>query len=220
MGPQERRTAERIVLSPPVEAHLRDQKVRILDIGPRGIRVENTEPLAVHSAQRITFRWDEDEIAVDCMVARSDIEPSDGLNIFHTGLEFRLTPTNEMPVRKMIAALHEREEIEHLKKLVEASKLINSSIEPDALFASILSVARQELGVERGTLYFVDDKNGEIWAKIAGDLEGRQIRMPIGKGIAGSVASTGQHVLLHDVYADERFDRSLDQASGYRTKSM
>ena len=220
MPPQERRTAERIVLSPPVEAHLHDQKVRILDIGPRGIRVENREALPVQSQQRITFRWNEDEIAVDCMVARCDLEPSDGLNIFHTGLEFRLSENNEMPVRRMIAALHEREEIEHLKTLVEASKLINSSIEPDALFASILSVARQELGVERGTLYFVDDKKGEIWAKIAGDLEGRQIRLPIGKGIAGSVAATGEHVLLHDAYADDRFDRSLDQASGYRTRSM
>jgi len=220
MPEQERRNGERIVLSPPVEARLRDRAVRILDIGPMGLRVENTEALPVHSQQQVTFRWNEDEISVDCMVARSDLEPSDGVNIFHTGLEFRLSPATERPVKRMIAALHEREEIDHLKTLVEASKLINSSIEPDALFASILSVARQELGVERGTLYFVDDKKGEIWAKIAGDLEGRQIRLPIGKGIAGSVAATGRHVLLHDAYADERFDRSLDQVSGYRTRSM
>jgi phosphoserine phosphatase RsbU/P len=220
MSQQERRSAERIVLSPPVEARLADRKVTILDIGPRGIRVETMEELPLSSTQRVTFRWQEDEIAVDCTVARSDLDTSDGLSIFHTGLEFRLTPANEVPVRRMITALHEREEIEQLKTLVEASKLINSSIEPDALFASILSVARQQLGVERGTLYFVDDKTGEIWAKIAGDLEGREIRLPIGKGIAGSVAATGEHVLLHDVYADERFDRSLDQVSGYRTRSM
>ncbi|MCU1348664.1 MAG: serine phosphatase, partial [Acidobacteria bacterium] len=118
------------------------------------------------------------------------------------------------------STLTEREEIAHLKTLVEASKLINSSIEPDALFSSILSVARTELGVDRGTLYFVDDKAHEIWSKVAGDLEGRTIRMPIGKGIAGSVAATGKAVLLQDAYADDRFDRSLDQASGYRTHSM
>jgi len=114
----------------------------------------------------------------------------------------------------------DREEIARLKTLVEASKLINSSIEPDALFASILSVARTELGVDRGTLYFVDARSHEIWSKVAGDLEGRTIRLPIGKGIAGSVAATGEPVLLRDAYADDRFDRSLDQASGYRTHSM
>ena len=110
-------------------------------------------------------------------------------------------------------------EVEHLRTLVEASKMINSSIEPDALFASILAVARKELAVERGTLYFVDEKSNEIWAKIAGDLD-QTIRLPIGKGIAGTVAATGEHILLHDVYADERFDRSLDRDTGYRTRSM
>lgn len=110
-------------------------------------------------------------------------------------------------------------EVEHLRTLVEASKMINSSIEPDALFASILAVARKELGVDRGTLYFVDEKSNEIWAKIAGDLD-HTIRLPIGKGIAGAVAATGEHVLLHDAYADERFDPSLDRGTGYRTQSM
>src|SRR5260370_29237 len=110
-------------------------------------------------------------------------------------------------------------EVEHLRTLVEASKMINSSIEPDALFASILAVARKELGVERGTLYFVDEKSSEIWAKIAGDLD-HTIRLPIGKGIAGAVAATGQHILLDDAYDDDRFDRTLDRASGYRTRSM
>jgi sigma-B regulation protein RsbU (phosphoserine phosphatase) len=110
-------------------------------------------------------------------------------------------------------------EVEHLRTLVEASKMINSSIEPDALFASILAVARKELGVDRGTLYFVDEKSHEIWAKIAGDLD-HTIRLPIGKGIAGTVAATGEHVLLHDAYADERFDPSLDRGTGYRTRSM
>ena len=115
--------------------------------------------------------------------------------------------------------MKDRSEIQHLRTLVEASKLINSSIEPDALFASILSVARQQLGVERGTLYFVDDRSGEIWSKVAGEI-GDVIRLPIGRGIAGSVAATGEYVLLHDAYGDERFDRSYDLATGYQTRSM
>ena len=115
--------------------------------------------------------------------------------------------------------MNDRSEIQHLRTLVEASKLINSSIEPDALFASILSVARQQLGVERGTLYFVDEASGEIWSKVAGEI-GDVIRLPIGRGIAGSVAASGELVLLHDAYADERFDPSYDFSTGYRTQSM
>lgn len=218
MAHQERRRAERITLTPPLPALLENRDVRIIDIGPLGLRVEHRDPIAPTASARLTFQWGGQDIALDCMVARSEgIAPSDGTNIFHTGLAFHQP---EEPIQRMLSALEQREEIERLHRLVEASKLINSSIEADALFDSILKVARHELGVDRGTLYFVDDKTGEIWSKIAGDMNGRQIRLPIGKGLAGSVAATGEPILLHDAYSDERFDRSLDQASGYRTRSM
>src|SRR5258706_9788885 len=90
---------------------------------------------------------------------------------------------------------------------------------PATLFASILPVARKELHVERGTLYFVDEAKQEIWTKIAGELSS-EIRLPIGKGLAGSVAATGEPLILRDAYDDPRFDRSLDQKTGYRTRSM
>jgi phosphoserine phosphatase RsbU/P len=223
MTTQERRHAERMILTSPLSARLHDRPVRILDIGPLGTRIEHDSPLAVRSPARLSFRWDSDEITLDCWVTRCNDQSSNGkgLSIFHSGLEFRDLPAEvSPPFQRMLTLLQQREEIERLKKLVEASKLINSSIDPDALFASILSVARQELGVERGTLYFVDDKTQQIWAKIAGELQGREIRLPIGRGIAGSVAANGEAVILHDAYADTRFDRSLDQASGYRTRSM
>jgi len=113
-----------------------------------------------------------------------------------------------------------QDEIFRLHTLVEASKLINRSISPDALFDSILTVARKNLDVERGTLYFVDDRRGEIWSKIASGLESSEIRLPVGKGLAGSVAATGDMIILHDAYADPRFDRSSDDKSGFQTRSM
>jgi phosphoserine phosphatase RsbU/P len=222
MPVHDRRHAGRIVLPASLPARLHDRDVRIIDIGPMGLGVAHEGPLTLESPAWLTFKWNEDEIGIDCVVARGDsVETPDGANTFHTGLKYRIASgAHSKALERMLATLEEREEIEHLKTLVEASKLINSSIEPDALFASILSVARNELGVERGTLYFVDEKTNEIWSKVAGELLGGTIRLPIGKGIAGSVAATGEHVLLHDAYSDERFDRSLDLTSGYRTRSM
>jgi sigma-B regulation protein RsbU (phosphoserine phosphatase) len=113
-----------------------------------------------------------------------------------------------------------RDEIIRLRTLVEASKLINSSIEAESLFESILAVARRELDVERGTLYFVDEQAKTIWSKIASGLASSEIRLPIGKGLAGSVASTGETIILHDAYSDPRFDQSSDHRSGFHTRSM
>jgi sigma-B regulation protein RsbU (phosphoserine phosphatase) len=118
-------------------------------------------------------------------------------------------------------SLHDAlDEIERLKVLVEASKLINSSLEPGLIYEAILHVAREQLGVERGTLYFLDEAKGEIWAKVLDDPGVDEIHLPLGQGIAGSVAQSGEVVLLEDARSDPRFDGSMDLRTGFRTDSM
>jgi sigma-B regulation protein RsbU (phosphoserine phosphatase) len=209
---QDRRRAERLLLPAPIAGRVADHDVRIVDIGILGTRVEHDEPLMV-GPHTLRFIWDGEEIEVDCTVIRS--ERADAA--FHSGLQF--SDRDRILVGRIVSTLADRDEMERLRTLVEASKLINSSIEPDTLFASILTVARNELHVDRGTLYFVDDAKQEIWTKIAGELSS-EIRLPIGKGLAGSVAATGEPLILHNAYDDPRFDRSLDQKTGYRTRSM
>ena len=213
MFQQERRRVERLLLTPPVSGRVQDHAVRLLDIGEHGTRIEHDEPLIAGGPHKLRFEWDGDEIVVDCTVVHSE-ENGRG---FTTGVKWSgRTPES---IRRVVSSVADRDEMERLRKLVEASKLINSSIDADRLFASILTVARSELQVERGTLYFVDEQKKEIWTKIAGELAS-EIRLPIGKGLAGTVAESGQPVILHDAYDDPRFDRTSDQRTGYRTRSM
>ena len=218
---QERRHGERVVLTPPLPARIYEREVMLMDVGLFGARLQSPEPLQANGVARLQFDWDDDQITLDCHVVRSDLHPTAETApaaIFEAGVQFVQSPENVPRFRRMLASLAEREEIEHLKTLVEASKLINSSIEADTLFASILTVARKELGVERGTLYFVDEQKREIWAKVA--EQAAEIRLPFGRGLAGTVAETGQEIVLHDAYADSRFDRSQDARTGFRTRSM
>lgn len=210
---QERRHVERLLLSPPIAGVVQDHPVRLMDIGEKGLRIEHEEPLVVGKPQELRFEWDGELITVDCTIVHSERNAA----MFTSGVMFAGTQT--APMRRVVSSVADRDELERLRKLVEASKLINSSIDANALFASILKVARQELHVDRGTLYFVDEPKQEIWTKIAGELS-NAIRLPIGKGLAGTVAATGEPVILHDAYEDPRFDRSLDQRTGYRTRSM
>ena len=46
------------------------------------------------------------------------------------------------------------------------------------------------------------------------------IRVPIGSGIAGSVAKSGDTLNISDAYKDPRFNPSFDKQSGYRTKTI
>ena len=47
-----------------------------------------------------------------------------------------------------------------------------------------------------------------------------EIRFPIGTGIAGYVAKTGQALNIPDAYEDQRFNRTIDQSTGYQTKNL
>jgi HD-GYP domain-containing protein (c-di-GMP phosphodiesterase class II) len=54
---------------------------------------------------------------------------------------------------------------------------------------------------------------------VDGGLE-RPLSLNMKLGIAGMVAVTGETLRLDDVWLDPRFDRSVDQRTGYRTRSM
>ncbi|HSP17079.1 MAG TPA: GAF domain-containing SpoIIE family protein phosphatase [Thermoanaerobaculia bacterium] len=216
----ERRRAERLLLIPPLAGRIHGCSVAVHEIGLLGSRIEHETPLVGSGPDRLTLVWDGEEITVDCTIAHSERLPVNGGERFVSGLSFKIGTSDGPKLQRVIESLATREEVERLKKIVEASKLINSTIEADTLFTSILAAATNELGVERGTLYFVDDERHEIWSKVADGLDVREIRLPIGKGLAGTVAATGEEVILHDAYADPRFDQSQDKRSGYRTRSM
>jgi len=48
----------------------------------------------------------------------------------------------------------------------------------------------------------------------------KSIFLPVGQGIAGTVAASGECINIEDAYADSRFDSSHDKATGYRTRSI
>jgi putative ABC transport system ATP-binding protein len=74
------------------------------------------------------------------------------------------------------------------------------------------------LDAERATLFLVDAERGELWSKVVQDE--REIRVPLGAGIAGRVAATGQAMNVPDAYAEPLFNRAVDDATGYRTRSL
>ena len=52
------------------------------------------------------------------------------------------------------------------------------------------------------------------------DAPSFEIRIPSDSGIAGSVATSGEILNIPDAYQDPRFDRSVDEASGFHTRSI
>ena len=100
-------------------------------------------------------------------------------------------------------------------------KLGHLSVERDrdAYLRALVELCTQASDAERCTIYLVNPVTQELHARLAQRLP-LEIRLPLGQGIAGAVALTGETVNVPDAYADPRFDPSTDQRSGYRTKNM
>jgi len=122
------------------------------------------------------------------------------------------------------SAVDPRQEIEDLSRklrfLMEATKALASTLDLGELLGRILEVAKTQADAERGTLFLVDEKAEEIWSLIAHGLEKREIRLPIGRGIAGYVAKNGEILNIPDAYAEPRFNRDVDAQTGYRTRNI
>jgi phosphoserine phosphatase RsbU/P len=110
--------------------------------------------------------------------------------------------------------------VSRVRRILEAAKLLNSTLDLAELTGIILRIVREELRVDRGTVFLVDSERQELRSIVAQGIDGQVIRLPYGSGIAGAVAATGQVIDIADAYADPRFNQTVDAALGYRTKDI
>jgi signal transduction histidine kinase len=136
-------------------------------------------------------------------------------------LSFRLRKTNQMIARSFEYRGEDgRRQMDRMTRLIEASKSVNSTLNVDSVLEIILDTAIQATAADRGTLYLVDAGNNEIWSKLLLGEHVGEIRLPMGKGIAGYVAMTGETVNTDDPYALAYFNPEVDERSGYRTDTV
>jgi putative ABC transport system ATP-binding protein len=113
-------------------------------------------------------------------------------------------------------------ECEQFLRVVEMSNTdaFESMLE-QALQAFTLKIG-EILAADRVSLFLVDEAREELFSKVAqGDGEKPlDIHVPIGAGIVGQVAATGTAMNIADAYAEPRFNRAVDRATGYRTRTI
>jgi serine phosphatase RsbU (regulator of sigma subunit) len=113
-----------------------------------------------------------------------------------------------------------QQSMEELSSIVEATKLLNTTLDLGEVIDIILRLATRLTGAERGTVFLVNREHNEIWSLVGLGLEQQEIRLSIERGIAGWVARYGETVSLEDAYVDPRFEPSVDQSLGYHTGGL
>ena len=108
----------------------------------------------------------------------------------------------------------------HLAEFIEfpTSEALEQGIE--ALLQQLVRSISHLTDAERVTLYLIDPKSGDLWSRAGEGIGHRDVRISAGEGIVGWVATHAELVNIADAAEDERFDRELDQRTGWRTHSV
>jgi HD-GYP domain-containing protein (c-di-GMP phosphodiesterase class II) len=110
--------------------------------------------------------------------------------------------------------------IDGFARLIQISQLLSKEHDLDRLLNLIISETKKLMHAERATLFLYNEDTKELWSYVVSELEIKEIRLPLGKGIGGYVAQTGEIINLKDAYSDEKFDREVDKITGFHTRNI
>ena len=127
------------------------------------------------------------------------------------------TKSSEEQRDQVIVQLAERQ------ALAEVALAVSSVGDIDSVLDTILAKSREVVNAEASSVLLLDEENNNLYfhmvqGKVSEALKGKRIE--IGEGLVGHVAQTGNTEVVADPYADPRFNRSMDTATGFVTRSI
>src|ERR1700741_86981 len=108
---------------------------------------------------------------------------------------------------------------EKLAAILSICQKMNSERDLGALLDLIAREATHLLDCDRASIFLLDRHNMELWSKVALGSD-EILRFDARKGIAGAAALTGKVVTVSAPYNDPRFNSTIDNQTGYRTRNL
>ena len=129
----------------------------------------------------------------------------------------------EKDTRKKRESGNVEEMLKEMLTLVAVTSNLAVEFEEKDLVSSILDVALKVTNTDAGSIFMVDEEKEELYFSVvkggkADKLKG--YRLPMGKGIAGYVAQSGQPLCVSNVQESDFFDPAISNAIEYETRSI
>ncbi len=99
-----------------------------------------------------------------------------------------------------------------------AAASIGAPVSQATALESVVGTASELLGAQAASLFLVDEEREELVFVVALGSKAedvKQFRIPIGRGIAGYVAASGQPIAISEAASDPRFEREIAEAVDY-----
>ena len=142
-------------------------------------------------------------------------------------LEHRL---HQADIEKLLHGLSETEKMQlflritelvrRTSALVDISNRVSDTLSLDILFPRLMEIVTEILNADRSSLFLYDPDTKELFSRVMQGNAMGEVRFPSDLGVAGSVFTKGEGVIIPDAYADPRFNRDVDLKTGYRTRNI
>lgn len=126
---------------------------------------------------------------------------------------------NNQPT-KFVSEKQEQRKRNEVELLLDISRTVAAFETLDEILKMLVEVTTRELNADRGSIFLNDDQTQELYSRVAQGNFQREIRVLNNSGVAGQVFTTGKALIVHDAYADPHFNRSVDEETGYTTKTI
>jgi len=113
-----------------------------------------------------------------------------------------------------------RHRLQRAETLLNVNEMLASAESLDEVLEALVAVSSRVTNAERGSLFLHDSHSKELYSRVAEGEYTREIRFLSVDGIAGHSFTSGTGIIIHDPYADPRFNRGVDGKTGFRTKDI
>ena len=110
-----------------------------------------------------------------------------------------------------------------IKTFYQVNKFISSIYNENELLDLIMQESETAVGAERSCIALYDPSDQRLHITFATGEQNEGVRgvcLAMGQGIIGEVAATNARILVDDVRQDTRHESSVDQGTGFITKSI
>ncbi len=115
------------------------------------------------------------------------------------------------------------EDLRDALALAAAAGTIGSPVEHDRLLKAIVETAAHVISAKAGSLFLIDEASGDMFFEVATGPKAEEVkkfRVPIGSGIAGLVAASGQAIAVSDATHDPNVLKEIGDRIGYKPETI
>lgn len=106
---------------------------------------------------------------------------------------------------------------------MELGKAVTATLHLEKILDIIFEHLNKTIKAKNWTLFLLDPINQELRFEVVAGLQNRslaKVRIKLGEGVAGTVAQTGEPILVPDVSTDPRFSKKIDDMTGFVSRSL